>query len=68
MKDNQNLNTFSNTVLSVKNVCKNYGNIEAVSDISFSLEKSQTLGLLGSNGAGKTTTLEMLEGFKAVFR
>ena len=62
MKDNQNLNTFSNTVLSVKNVCKNYGNIEAVSDISFSLEKSQTLGLLGSNGAGKTTTIMMLMG------
>lgn len=34
----------------------------AVSDISFSIEKGQIVGLLGENGAGKTTTLKMLTG------
>lgn len=50
------------TVISVKNVSKNYGNIEAVKNISFSVKQSSTLGLLGSNGAGKTTIIMMLMG------
>lgn len=35
---------------------------EAVSDISFSVEKGEMVGFLGPNGAGKTTTLKMLSG------
>lgn len=35
---------------------------EAVSDISFSVEKGEMIGFLGPNGAGKTTTLKMLSG------
>ena len=49
-------------VVSIKNVSKNYGDIQAVKDVTFSVEKSQTLGLLGSNGAGKTTIIMMLLG------
>ena len=62
MKVTQNINLSSNIDVSVKNVYKNFGDIKAVSDISFSVEKSKTLGLLGSNGAGKTTTIMMLMG------
>ena len=50
------------TIIDVKNVSKNYGNIEAVKNISFSVKQSHTLGLLGSNGAGKTTIIMMLMG------
>jgi len=49
-------------VVSIKNVSKNYGDIQAVKNVTFSVEKSQTLGLLGSNGAGKTTIIMMLLG------
>ena len=49
-------------VVSIKNVSKNYGDIQAVKDVTFSVEKSQTLGILGSNGAGKTTIIMMLLG------
>ncbi len=62
MKVTQNINLSSNIDVSVKNVYKNFGDIKAVFDISFSVEKSKTLGLLGSNGAGKTTTIMMLMG------
>ena len=49
-------------VVSIENVSKNFGDIQAVKDITFSVEKSHTLGLLGSNGAGKTTTIGILTG------
>ena len=44
----------------VKNLVKNYGTIEAVKDISFSVNKGEIFGLIGPNGAGKTTTLRIL--------
>lgn len=62
MKARPKIQSFSNVVLSVKHIYKNYGLINAVSDVSFSVEKSKTIGLLGSNGAGKTTTIMMLMG------
>ena len=44
----------------VKNLVKNYGTIEAVKGISFSVNKGEIFGLIGPNGAGKTTTLRVL--------
>jgi ABC-2 type transport system ATP-binding protein len=49
-------------ILEVKNLCKRFGDIEAVRGISFDVPAGSCLGLLGHNGAGKTTTVEMLEG------
>ena len=66
MRTNHKTKLFSSIVLSVKHVYKNFGPIKAVSDISFSVEKSKTIGLLGSNGAGKTTTIMMLMGILKV--
>ncbi|GGF36449.1 ABC transporter ATP-binding protein [Subtercola lobariae] len=44
------------------NVTKRFGSVEAVSDLSFTVEPGQITGFLGPNGAGKTTTLRMLLG------
>lgn len=51
-------------VIKVRNLVKKYGNLEAVSGISFDVKKGEIFGLLGENGAGKTTTLEILEGLR----
>ena len=44
---------------------KNYGAVQAVRGVSFTVEHGEIFALLGPNGAGKTTTLEILEGFRA---
>ena len=46
--------------IEVNNLCKNYGKLQAVDNLSFKVEKGTSFGLLGLNGAGKTTTLKML--------
>ncbi len=51
--------------ISFNNVCVNYGNaeIDALSGITFSVEKGQTVGVIGGTGAGKTTLINMLPHF-----
>jgi len=49
------------TIISVKNLVKNYGNFQAVKGISFEVYENEIFGLLGPNGAGKSTTLEIIE-------
>ena len=46
--------------LILKDVCKRYGDRDAVKGISFSVKEGEIFGLLGPNGAGKTTTLRMI--------
>jgi ABC-2 type transport system ATP-binding protein len=53
-----------NTVVEVKNLVKRYGDLVAVNDKSFDVEKGEIFGFLGPNGAGKTTTVEMIEGLR----
>ncbi|MDC0513745.1 ABC transporter ATP-binding protein [Pelagibacteraceae bacterium] len=48
--------------INVNNLSKKFNNFLAVDNISFSLDKNKTLGLLGPNGCGKTTTIGMLLG------
>lgn len=48
-------------IISVRNLVKNYGNFNAVKDISFDVYEGEIFGLLGPNGAGKSTTLEIME-------
>ncbi len=52
---------MANTIISVKNLVKNYGNFKAVKGISFDVYEGEIFGLLGPNGAGKSTTLEIIE-------
>lgn len=54
------------SIISVKNLRKNYGEKAAVDGISFDVKKGEVFGILGPNGAGKTTTLEMLEALRDI--
>ena len=49
------------TIITVKDLVKNYGNFNAVKGISFDVYEGEIFGLLGPNGAGKSTTLEIIE-------
>jgi len=44
----------------VDHVTKQYGNLTAVNDVSFTVHPGETLGLLGPNGAGKSTLIRMM--------
>ena len=49
-------------LLKLKNVSCNYGLVEALHNVSFSVEAGEIVTLLGSNGAGKTTSLQSISG------
>lgn len=53
---------MSAPVLSVRNLSKSFGGLQAVSDVSFDLAEGELLALIGPNGAGKTTCFNMLNG------
>ena len=53
---------MSDALLSVAGLAVNYGHIEAVRDVDFSLRAGQITTLVGANGAGKSTTLLALSG------
>ena len=50
------------SLVSARNVSKNYGPVKAVDNVSFEIEKGRIMGLIGPNGAGKTTLLKALLG------
>jgi len=52
-------------VLSVRDLCKRYGDTAAVDRVSFAVRRNEIVGLLGPNGAGKTTTINMILGVLA---
>jgi ABC-2 type transport system ATP-binding protein len=47
-------------LITANNLCKKFGRIEAVKNVSFEITKGEIVGFLGSNAAGKTTTMRML--------
>lgn len=49
-------------VIEVRNLCRRFGDVAAVDNVSFSVAAGSVTGLLGANGAGKTTTIAMLLG------
>ena len=49
----------------VENLCKRYGQVQALDGVSFEAYDGEILGILGPNGAGKTTLIEVLEGLRS---
>jgi branched-chain amino acid transport system ATP-binding protein len=49
--------------LVVKGLCKRFGGLRAVQDVSFSIRENETVALIGPNGAGKTTSFHLITGF-----
>ena len=52
----------------VENLCKQYGSVLAVDDVSFEIAPGELVGFLGQNGAGKTTTMRILTTFMPASR
>jgi ABC-2 type transport system ATP-binding protein len=50
--------------ISVRDLRKSYGPVEAIRGVSFEVRRGEVFGLLGPNGAGKTSTVEILEGYR----
>lgn len=50
-------------MIQVKHLCKSYGPVLAVDNVTFSVDKGEVVGFLGPNGAGKTTTMRILTTF-----
>lgn len=50
-------------MIEVVEISRNFGRFQAVSNVSFQVQKSEVLGFLGPNGAGKSTTMKMLTGY-----
>jgi len=53
---------MSTPILELKNVVKQFGGLVATNDMSFIVEKGESLGLIGPNGAGKTTIFSLIMG------
>ena len=48
------------TAIEVRNISKRYGKVQALSDVSFSVERGEVFGLIGPDGAGKTSLYRIL--------
>jgi simple sugar transport system ATP-binding protein len=54
--------SFRLPVLQLSNISKHFGAIQAVNDVSLSIEPGEVVGLMGDNGAGKSTLVKMIAG------
>ena len=50
------------TIMSIRNISKQFGGLVAVNNVSFDVKKGEILGLIGPNGSGKTTLINLISG------
>lgn len=50
-------------IVEARSLRKNYGETQAVQDVTFEVSRGEVVGFLGPNGAGKSTTMKMLTGY-----
>lgn len=50
-------------MLEVKHLSKSFGSVQAVNDVSFTIEPGTIMGFIGPNGSGKTTVFRMILDF-----
>ena len=53
----------SSSLLEVSGLYKNFGGVQAISDLSFEIAEGELLGMIGPNGSGKTTAVNLITGF-----
>lgn len=51
-------------MIEVKNLCKNFGDLEVIKDVSFKIEEGDIFGIIGQSGAGKSTLLRCFNGLE----
>lgn len=56
---------MAQTMIEVKDLTKQFGSVQALRGVSFSVPRGQVIGLLGPNGAGKTTAMRLITGYLA---
>ena len=52
--------------LTIKNVNKTFGSVEALKNVGFSIEKGEVVSIIGSSGSGKTTLLRCINFLESV--
>ena len=50
-------------ILQVTDVCKTFGGVQALLNVSFSIQQGEVFGIIGPNGSGKTTLINCITGF-----
>ncbi len=52
------------SLVQIESLTRKFGNLTAVNDVSFAIEKGEMVGLLGPNGAGKSTIIDIIVGLR----
>ena len=50
-------------ILEMKSISKSFGEVHALRDVDFAVERNEVVGLLGDNGAGKSTLIKIVTGY-----